>query len=89
MEACIVMHDGHATWQRDACSRPTYMARAIDARTRSEHIALLVCALNFWLWYCVPPTRKQQPAAQRRSSCVLTSAIPVVSQVHACFSKAA
>ena len=46
-------------------SEPTHMARAMDARTSSEHIALLVCALNFWLWYCVPPTRKQQPA--RRS----------------------
>ncbi len=45
-----------------AGSESTHMARAIDAKTSSEHIALLVCALNFWLWYCVPPTRKQHPA---------------------------
>ena len=38
------------------------MAMAMDASTSSEHMALLVCALNVWLWYCVPPTRKQQPA---------------------------
>ena len=65
LKAYIVVHDGDATQHPDACIESTHIARAIDASTSSEHIALFVWALNFWLWYCVPPTRKQQPAVQK------------------------